>query len=250
MSLQTELPGQDLEGLTPEEREIVEQQQKLNEQLRQINAKKQEDAQKERQKKLDSYNKLLKSAKDFRSQSLTMTDRQDAEERNAWAEEAELEAHLLAMELGIKTETAVVQEIEPEIWQRPGLRRRLVWGALGALIIFLVWSYGCFQDIRHTILNSNAKLPLEQQAQPYDATSFQKFFFEKFVELIDLPTLLIKLLIVAPFVAFYLLPVFKTKRDFITEFFEDLTPWQRSILTVLLLGLLLLHSALSHSVKP
>jgi hypothetical protein len=250
MNLSDDLLTIDLSTLTPEEQAILKQKNELNDKLREINEGKQAAAKEARQKMQGEYNKLLQTARDFRAQSLTMTSRADAQDRIRWAEEAEAEAALLAQELGLKTEAVAIEEPTPELWQRPGLARKLTLAGVGLLSLFLTWAYGCFQDIRQTILERNAKLPLEQQAQPYDATSFQKFFFEKFVELIDLPTLLIKLLVIAPFVAFYLLPVFKTKRDFITEFFEDLTPWQRSVLTVLLVGLLLLHSALSHSVKP
>lgn len=134
------------------------------------------------------------------------------------------------------------------------------WAVLQAVLLLAVlgYGYGMFDEFKRNILAGNAAA-LQQAArdgstpqitQPYDDVSFQKFFFEKLVEFSDLPSLLIKLLIISPFLLGYLLPYVRSRKDFITEFFEELTPFQRCLLTVILVLGFLLHSVFSHLIKP
>ncbi|WP_218160756.1 hypothetical protein, partial [Arsenicibacter rosenii] len=75
-------------------------------------------------------------------------------------------------------------------------------------------------------------------------SSFQKFTLESFVEFMDLPKALLKMLIFAPFMLYYLY------RYFWKDFFSELTAWQRCQFLLGLFGLFLLHSALSHLITP
>jgi len=117
-----------------------------------------------------------------------------------------------------------------------------------AAIWLLKWY---FQEFRLSILEDNAKLPEgATPVSPYDDSSLQKLVFEKLAVFTDLPIALIVLTLIVPFVGFYLLPFLKARKDFHTEFYEELTPWQRSVITTCFVLGLLLFLALSHMVKP
>ena len=221
-------------------RRVVEE---ASQRLEQLQAEKNRQTELLLQQKGEERIKLLKTAKIFRQQSLEIDDKEEAELRLQWADEAETKAAQLAQELGINgTETAVAAD-DQRPWLIRNYRKVLTLQAIS--ILTMIWmACETFLQYREKIIDANKTLPLEQQMQPFDWTSLQKFFFEKFVQFSDLPVALVTLFLVAPFVARYIL------LGFHTEFSEKLTPWQRCVIsTAFVLGFLLLAS-LAHMVKP
>ena len=135
--------------------------------------------------------------------------------------------------------------------KKPVLSHRVIACLQMIAVIGAIWLLKWyFEQYQADILATNKMLPAEQHVSPYDASSLQKLVFEKLALFTDLPFALIVLTLIVPFVGFYLLPFLKARKDFHTEFYEELTPWQRSIITTcFVLGLLFVF-ALSHLVKP
>ncbi|GAB3990412.1 hypothetical protein GCM10028807_17520 [Spirosoma daeguense] len=208
----------------------------------------------ERQRKLDTYQALREDAAGFRETATKESDETSKKMYVQWALEADRQAVQLARELGLAIEEpAEEQPAEPTTLDKVHglLRHRL--GAvvqIALLIAAIFWASTNFETVGEHIKVLNEHLPLEEKMNAYDITSNQKFFFEKYVEFWDLPVAMLKLLILVPFVCFYLLPFIRSRKDFFTEFFEDLTPFQRCVITLAFAALFVLHSALSHGVKP
>lgn len=193
---------------------------------------------------------LRNLAKHYREMAAASEDRRQADELLRWAMECDEEARHLIIE----------GEVEPEAQADPrSIQARSPWwasgrvwagiaSALGIVAILLITSE-YFHLIREQILAANKALPGEQQMQPYDMTSFQKLAYEKLVQFSDLPVALLLLLLVMPPVGLYVLPFWRGKPDFWTEFKTELTPWQRcELASRFVLGFLLL-AALAHLVK-
>lgn len=234
--------------------QIRKAQEQLQRDAEELATQKQQADEAERQRKLDAYQNLRDDAAGFRATAAQETDEASKQMYVRWAVDADKQAVQLARELGL----AIEEPTEPEPEEPTTLEKvtSLFRHRLGALIqvillgAAIIWASSNFDGIGEHIKVLNKTLPVEQQMNAYDLTSNQKFFFEKYVEFWDLPVGLFKLFILVPFVGLYLLPFLRSRRDFFTEFFEDLTPFQRCVITLAFVALFVLHSALSHGVKP
>ena len=234
--------------------QLQEQREQLQRDMDALEDQKQEAEMAERNRKLEAYQALREDAAGFRSTAVRETDEASKKMYVQWAVDADRQAVQLARELGLAIEEpAEPGQDEPTTMDKV---KNLVSHRLGAivqivlLVAAIVWASTNFTNVGTEIQHLNEKLPLEEKMNAYDITSNQKFFFEKYVEFWDLPVGLFKLLILVPFVGLYLLPFIRSRRDFFTEFFEDLTPFQRCLITFGFVALFILHSALSHGVKP
>ncbi|GAB4050400.1 hypothetical protein [Spirosoma litoris] len=233
---------------------LRDQQAQLQRDMDALEEQRQQAEEAERQRKIEAYQALREDAAGFRATAVQETDEASKKMYVQWAVDADRQAVQLARELGL----AIEEPVEPGEAERSTMDKvkSLLSHRLGAivqitlLVAAIVWASTNFTNIGHEIQVLNEKLPLEEKMNAYDITSNQKFFFEKYVEFWDLPVGLFKLLILVPFVGLYLLPFIRSRRDFFTEFFEDLTPYQRCLITFGFVALFILHSALSHGVKP
>lgn len=242
--------------LTEFEAEALRIQQlkdQLAQQEHELEAKRLQAEADERQRKLDTYNGLRDDAAGFRATAAKETDEASKKMYVQWALDADREAVQLARELGLAIEEPAEEAPEQSTLSKvQGLFRHRLGAVIQAVLlgIAIFWASTNFDGIGQHIQELNKSLPVEQQMNAYDLTSNQKFFFEKYVEFWDLPVGLFKLLIVVPFVGLYLLPFIRSRKDFFTEFFDDLTPYQRCLITLAFVALFILHSALSHGVRP
>ena len=237
-------------GLTPEEVELMEQEQQIEARRVQIQQRK-EAAQAEAQNKLlTARDKAKEAAANFRREARKCTDEAEKRSLYEWATEADNEVRQIELELGIAHEAG--QDSAPEDNKSFFERNRLLTALLQVVgvLVAILYFHGKFNSFRAEIETMNQGLAVEKQLQPYDETSIQKLVYEKLVVFVDLPIALLVLFLVVPFVGFYVLPFLKSRKDFYTEFFEDLTPWQRSIITTVFSLGLLFFLALSHNVKP
>ncbi|GAB4047072.1 hypothetical protein [Spirosoma litoris] len=269
MNTQNQLPGNQVGGiirtlnkdeplapvLSLEElaQQLQAQKEALQEQENELELKMQQAAEQEQVRKLEEYNHLREDAAGFRLTAAKEEDEGNKRMYVQWALDADKQANQLARELGLAVEEPEEQQQESKAVKAVAslLKHRL--GAIVqiSLLLLAIWvANHYFNSTGEHIKEANKVLPIEQQMSAYDETSIQKFFFEKWVEFWDLPVGLLKLLIIVPFVAFYMLPFIRSRKDFFTEFFEDLTPYQRCLITLSFIALFVLHSALTHGVKP
>lgn len=235
-------------GLTEEELELQRAQADIDNRREEIQRQKEAAATEVKNRLTVEMNKAKDAAAGFRKEARETKDESEKRKLYEWASEADLEVARLAAELGIvrPDETAQVEKksfFRRNRWATAFLQ---VMGALAAILYF----HGQFTGFSDYINEINRGLPVESKLQPYDVTSIQKLFYEKMVVFIDLPIALLLMFLIVPFIGFYVLPFLKSRKDFYTEFFEDLTPWQRSLLTTIFSLGLLLFLALSHNVKP
>ncbi|RCR69412.1 hypothetical protein [Larkinella punicea] len=190
----------------------------------------------------------LMDAENFRAVARQETDEEEKRTLLRLAREDEQRAFEIGQELGLDQSQPDRGEEKPRLplLKRPVVALLQVVGILAAI----AFCYRQFIGLQTYIQGLNEKLPVEKHLQPYDITSIQKFFFEKLVVFSDLPVALAILFLIVPFMGFYVLPVLRSKKDFYTEFNEELTPWQRSLITTIFCLGLLFFLALSHSVKP
>lgn len=88
----------DEQALLQQERDLEMRRTELETRRQQVETERRSDLSRKRER-------LLKVAKDYRRQALEAHEREDADARLQWAEEAENEAAILAKELGIVSET-------------------------------------------------------------------------------------------------------------------------------------------------
>ena len=238
------------------QRDREAERQKLQEQLAELQrqqfalheAEEAEKAQ-ERIKLKQQYDELLADARDYRAEARNAKSEEDRRQFFAEARECERAASSIATELGLNVTPLEEDKPAPLAWYQRNHMLVALLQVVGvfAAIYALRWYFKRWQE---EILFINKTLPTGQQMSPYDDTSIQKLIFEKLAIFSDLPIVLVLLFLVVPFVGFYLLPFLKARKDFHTEFYEELTPWQRVLTTTLLVSAFLLFLALSHSVKP
>lgn len=237
-----------------EQKKLEQMKQHIRQQEFDLEQKREAAEAAERQRKLEAYNALRDDATGFRATAAKEADEASKKTYIQWALDADRQAVALARELGLAIDEPVADEpAEPSTLEKVhSLLRHRVGAVIQVILLVaaIVWASTNFDNIGDHIKLVNKTLPVEQQMNAYDETSNQKFFFEKYVEFWDLPVALGKLLILVPFVGLYLLPFIKSRKDFFTEFFEDLTPFQRCLITFGFAALFVLHSALSHGVKP
>lgn len=242
-------PTVDAGGLTDEEQEILDAQRQIDNRRQELRDKKEMAELEQRNALFARKDKAEAAAKNFRREALLTANADEKKNLYEWAVEAELEVAWVEQELGIarKEDPAAVTEEKSWLQKNKGL---MAIGQMLGVLVAIVYFHSMFNGIGEGITESNRGLPVESRLQPYDATSIQKLFYEKLVVFADLPIALLILFLIVPFIGFYVLPFAKSKRDFYTEFNEDLTPWQRSLLTTAFCLGLLFFLALSHNVKP
>jgi hypothetical protein len=235
-------------GLSPEELELQNEERALQEKRDRIQQQK-EAAEKEAKDKLFAErDKAKNAADDFRRQAMLATDPNEKKSLYGWATEADLEVVRIERGLGIFREEEPVVADHTSWFQRNRFLTALL--QVVGVLVGILYFHGLFEGFGETILEDNKGLPIEQKLQPYDVTSIQKLFYEKLVVFVDLPIALVVLFLIVPFVGFYVLPFVRSRKDFYTEFYEELTSWQRAIITTAFCLGLLFFLALSHNVKP
>ncbi|WP_138993964.1 hypothetical protein [Larkinella sp. C7] len=193
--------------------------------------------------------KAREAAANFRREARATADPDEKRNLYEWAGEADREVQQLEVELGIAAKADADEPATVLPWMQRNKKVMALLQVLGVLAL-IQFCYGQFMAYKDQIDAINKTLPFDQHLQPYDLTSIQKFFYEQLVVFTSLPIALAILFLVVPFVGFYVLPFLKSRKDFYSEFYEDLTPWQRTVIsTALLLGLLF-FLAISHTVKP
>lgn len=231
--------------LSEEEQEIAMAEQELKAKREDIQRKRDLAEQETKTRLLQDRDKALAAAANFRKEARTAAD-DDKKALYEWATEADAEARAIEVSLGIAVATEDVPEAKAPTPSRRLMTILQVLGVLAAILFF----HGQFEGLGETIKELNHGVAPENQLRPYDDTSIQKLFYEKLVVFVDLPLAVLVLMLVVPFVGFYVLPFVKSKKDFYTEFYEDLTPWQRACITTAFCLGVLLFLALSHNVKP
>lgn len=198
------------------------------------------------------YDGFLADAENYRQASRNPEINDGEKEKYLrWAAAAEANARELGLELGI-----IVADLNDDEKAATARRNRLhriltvcqVIGLLGILWMTL----DAFFFVGDLINSHNVNVPEGGQSirPAYDLTSVQKYIFESFTMFADLPRAALLCLLVFPTIVLYVVPIIKSKKDFWTEFFHELTPWQRAIISVTtVLGFLLL-SVLAHMAKP
>lgn len=198
------------------------------------------------------YEGILADAENFRQSSRNpQISEAEREKFLRWSAAAEANARELGIELGIIA-PEVDEDEKTATARRNKLHRILAVSQILGLLGILWMTLDAFFWIGDVISNHNANVPEGGQTlrPAYDLTSVQKYIYESFTMFADLPRAALLCLLVMPTVVLYIVPIIKSKKDFWTEFFHDLTPWQRAILSVVtILGFLLL-SVLAHMAKP
>ncbi|RAJ92213.1 hypothetical protein LX87_05181 [Larkinella arboricola] len=218
--------------------------------LQRIHEEEQAEAQAARAQMLAVREGHLIDAEGIRQLARHETDEEEKKKLLRIARQSEEEAYRIGAALGLD-QKQLAEGLAEQKPKQPFLKRPVVaMLQVAGILLAISFCYNRFNQFHKSILKLNESLPMEQHLQPYDLTSIQKFFFEKLVVFTDLPVALLILFMIVPFVGFYVLPFVKSKKDFYTEFYEDLTPWQRSLITTAFCLGLLFYLALSHSVKP
>lgn len=198
------------------------------------------------------YDGFMSDAENYRQASRN-ADLADGEKEKylRWAAAAEANARELGLELGIVMPDPDEDEKAATI-RRNRLHRILTICQVVGLLGILWMTLDAFFFVGELINSHNVNVPEGGQSirPAYDLTSIQKYIFESFTMFADLPRAAIICLLVFPTIVLYVVPIIKSKKDFWTEFFHELTPWQRAIISVVtVLGFLLL-SVLAHMAKP
>ena len=227
------------EAIEAEKRELESLQ-------RSIEAKKAEEKAKRDKKLQNEYEELLEDAKSFRNEAQKAADEQAKKDYLRFAQDAEKQARDIAYQLGMFSSE------EQQSTQRNWKLVYLTASQVAGLLVLVAAALAGFGYVRSYIIEKNKALMLsgEQQVSYFDWDSLQKLFYEQLSRGVDFILLLGLLAIVAPSVVRYLVPIIPSERNFFTEFYEDLTPWQRTIASVTLVGSVLLYLAISHLVRP
>lgn len=237
----------------PTEEQLLEQFNALQARIAEINLAKVQEQETQRLTAQNDYKQLLAGAEDFRKKALQAISQGKKEHFENQMYQCLDAAQTMRDEFPFLAE-AETQAPAPEAGKSPWYTRnhRLLAVLQVIGVITAIWMLKWyFQEYRVSILEDNAKLPDSvPPVSPYDDSSLQKLVFEKLALFTDLPFALIVLTLIVPFVGFYLLPFLKARKDFHTEFYEELTPWQRACITTCFVLGLLLFFALSHQVKP
>lgn len=234
------------DSLQHAEESLRRKQEELEKEARNLEAKRAErKAEKERRLNAE-YNELLEDAESFRNEARKATDEQAKKDYLRFAQDAEKQARELSMQLGL-----YVPDSEPST----ATPRKLVYltiSQVAGLMVLIAAALAGFGYVRSYIIEKNKALMVagEQQVSYFDWDSLQKLFYEQLSRGVDFLLLLGLLAIVAPSVVRYMVPIIPSKKNFYTEFYEDLSPWQRTIASATLVGSVLLYLAISHLVRP
>lgn len=226
-----------------EEQILQQQQDVINARLAGIAEEKRLAAEAEKIKQQGVHANLVQDAQNLRAEAAQAPDEKTKLLLLTQAADIQAEANRLAVELGL---------MKPEeLEEKPGVSipekaKPFIW--LGSIAALLTYLYVKFFGLKDAIDLNNTKVDPFSQVRPYGLDSIQKLTFEKFTLGIDAVSVFILLGVFAPVLLWYFLP-FGSKINFQTEFKNELTPWQRIIVSVLLVLGLFLLVGLSHSVK-
>lgn len=231
-----------------EQKALLEaEEQALNE----AEQKAQEKAKQEQLTKIDSLFQNAEMYEHWAKEELAKKpherDNGQAEAYMAIARERKAEAQKLQSELGIlnKAEPTDSNELDTQSrhpWWTP-------FAQIGGLVLLLWVCVQGFFDTQKKIAAHNAVVEPFAQVRAHDLDSVQKLFFEKMTIGTDLLIMLGIIGVISPVIFIYIVPIIKSKRDFLNEFNNDLTAWQRGLLTSIILSAVLLYLGLSHSVR-
>ncbi len=159
------------------------------------------------------------------------------------AREARREATTIEKEIGLNV--VQTESVEEPLYdsKKAVIIQRIMLIALP--VLSLIW----FFAMRSIILATNATLPPDAAVPAYGLDSIQKIGFSFFVRATDLLLLYGITKTIAPMIADYLIPTKKSPKDAIQEFYNELTAWQRQLISALFVSAILLYLALSPSVK-
>lgn len=203
------------------------------------------------------YEGILADAENFRKSSRNPDISESEREKFLrWSAAAEANARQLGIELGViapdPDADAQSEDAQTATTRRNKLHRILAVSQILGLLGILWMTLDAFFWVGDVITAHNANVPEGGQTlrPAYDLTSVQKYIYESFTMFADLPRAALLCLLVMPTVVLYIVPIIKSKKDFWTEFFNDLTPWQRAIISVITIIGFLLLSVLAHMAKP
>ncbi|PMD97675.1 hypothetical protein BWI97_08685 [Siphonobacter sp. BAB-5405] len=241
------IPLNKISDLAAQEAEAQAMAAQANARLEQIAQQRERDRMEQENQLLKEYDGRLKDAKFFREEARQTTDPDEKRRLLLLAGQDEDKAREIAAQLGMNP--AEVAPAEKTPWWQFTHGKMAIYQIIG-IVLALFLCYNSFTGYQAKITEMNKSLPFDKQLQPYDETSIQKFFFEKLVQFSDLPTALIMVLLVVPFVGFYVLPIFGYGRNIWQEFKEEITAWERIKFTGSIILGFFLYLALSHLVKP
>jgi multidrug efflux pump subunit AcrA (membrane-fusion protein) len=178
-------------------------------------------------------------AKNYRAMALEAPDKARADELVRYAIECDEKAARIIIdgEIPAEPEVKIVEKPKPQPWQRPVLIGFLIVLQAAVAALAMLISENGFRGIGEQIMHFNEKVSIDQRIRPYDLSNWQKLYYAVFVEFSDVPKALFKMFIFVPFLLWYLF------RGFVKDFFENLTPYQRCLILVLLLLGFLFHSS-------
>lgn len=230
--------GEPFLGLSPEQ--IDAKLKEFDEQKKQLETVREgikNNSRRKGEEMLDKANELEARVKHYR-------DKDDIDSTLSQVSLLRREAHAL---LGNVPE----KEEDGGLLNRLGKRLPFIQVALLALLVF--GTIGGFYAYEAKINAYNESLSetevITKKINAFNDANLQRVVFERFLQATDLVLIFLFILIVAPTVLGYVLPFVKTKKNFSTEFYESLTPWERTKLFGLLFCALLVYFGLSHTVN-
>lgn len=228
-------------SLDQEEAELKAQKEQLEAKQKRLDEQKQAAIDAEKDRKLEAHFELVSEAERFRNEAARATDEPTKLLLLDQAGERQAAADILGRELGLFFDDPApkVEKVNSKRWAIPALQ-------VGGLLFLLYFCYSKFMMLRAEIILQNRTQ--EIQSNPYGLDSIQKLWYEKLALGFNLMAVLGIVALFFPSVLLYMLPFFKSKKDFSTEFKHHITPWQRVSVTVLLVCALLL--SLAFSPKP
>ena len=124
---------------------------------------------------------------------------------------------------------------------------------VGLLFVLFAALVTGFKFYESKIAAHNAELSAVEQIgeriNAFNDANLQRIVFERIIQVTDLAFIILVLMITLPSVLSYILPLTGSKKDFNHEFFEALTPWQRTLTVLILISALLIYFGLGHSVN-
>lgn len=225
-------------GLTPEQIQL-KMQALEEEQKRLADAK---ELIKQRSKK--EAQELLTKATEIESRVKHYRDKDDIDEALSEVEMLRKEAHAILGESPVKTP-------EPTIWTKWAKHLPFIQVALLVLLVFgTIAGFNAYEAKINAYNESLSETEvITKKINAFNDANLQRVVFERFLQATDLVLIFLFILIVSPTVLGYVLPFVKTKKNFSTEFYENLTPWERAKLFGAFFCALLVYFGLSHTVN-
>ena len=230
--------NQNLIGMNPEQiqlkiQALEEEKERLREAKKLIHEKSKSRAQ-----------ELIDKANDIEARVKHYREKDDIDEAFSEIEMLRKEAYAILGE-------PPTQATEPTAWTKLAKRLPFIQVALLALLVF--GTIGGFYAYEAKINAFNESLSetevITKKINAFNDANLQRVVFERFLQATDLVLIFLFILIVSPTVLGYVLPFVKTKKNFSTEFYENLTPWERAKLFGAFFCALLIYFGLSHTVN-